>query len=153
LTVARRAIGSFLAERPRVREKAVKMSRYPTDAGQAVRARTVGAHAPEVHVLVADGDETSRRLRELQLRTAGFRVSLAPTAFAAIVKASCHMPDVILLDECLGDMGTSETLRLITTCPVTAHIPVLRLAPGRPLPRRVLTIVRQAALASCPRGL
>jgi PleD family two-component response regulator len=135
-----------------VREKVVKTSRYPTHAGEAVSVRTAGVVGPEVHVLIADGDEASRQLREAQLRTAGFRVSLARTAFEAIVKASCYMPDVILLDDCLSDIGASETLRLIATCPVTAHIPVVRLAPGRPLPRRILTIVREAALASCPRG-
>lgn len=88
----------------------------------------------------------SRRLREGQLRTAGFHVSVARTGFEAIVKASCHMPDVILLDAALSDIGATETGRLIATCPVTSHIPVVHLHPGRSLPRRVLTIVGQAAL-------
>ena len=101
----------------------------------------------QVHVLIGDGDEMSRRVRETQLRTAGCRVSLARTGFEAIVKASCHMPDVILLDDSLGDIDAAETSRLIATCPVTSHIPVVRLGSGSPrLPRRVLTIVRQAAL-------
>ena len=97
-------------------------------------------------MLLADGDDVSRHCREGQLRTAGFRVTAARTAFEAIVKASCHVPDVILLDESLGDIAAGETRRLITTCPATSHIPVVRLVPGRPLPRRVLTIVRQSAL-------
>jgi CheY-like chemotaxis protein len=101
----------------------------------------------QVHVLVGAGDDVSRRLREAQLRTAGCRVSLARTGFEAIVKASCHVPDLILLDDSLGDIDAAETGRLIATCPVTSHIPVVRLGSGRPrLPRRVLTIVRQAAL-------
>jgi CheY-like chemotaxis protein len=100
-----------------------------------------------VHVLIGDGDELSRRLREAQLRTAGFRVSVARTGFEAIVKASCHMPDVILLDHSLGDIDADETGRMIATCPATSHIQVVQLASTRALlPRRVLTIVRQAAL-------
>ncbi len=99
-----------------------------------------------VHVLLADGDATSRERREAQLKKAGARVSAARTAFEAIVKASCHLPDVILLDASLSDIGALEAGRLIATCPATAHIPVVRISPGRPLPRRVLSILRPATL-------
>jgi CheY-like chemotaxis protein len=99
---------------------------------------------PRPHVLIADGDETSRSLREEQLVHAGFRVSVARTAFEAIVKASCHVPDVILLDDSLRDIEATETGRLLTTCPVTAHIPLVRLLRGRLLPRRMLLQLRRA---------
>ncbi len=46
------------------------------------------------------------------------------------------------MDGLLGDIGALEARRLIATCPATAHIPVVRLAPGRPLPRRVLSILQ-----------
>lgn len=97
-----------------------------------------------LHVLIADGDTGSREVREHQLRLTGARVSAARTPFEAIVKASCHLPDVILLDGSLGDIGAREAARLIATCPATAHIPVVQLAAGRPLPRRVLSILRQS---------
>ena len=98
-------------------------------------------------MLIGDGDEISRRLREAQLSTAGFRVSVARTGFEAIVKASCHMPNVILLDESLVDIDAEETERMISTCPATSHIQVVRLASNPTLlPRRVLVIVREAAL-------
>lgn len=129
-----------------MRAKAVKLSDSPIGAGPLVGLPAVVPAPSQVHVLLADGDDVSRHRREGQLRTAGFRVTAARTGFEAIVKASCHMPDVILLDESLGDIAAAETGRLITTCPATSHIPVVRLLPGRPLPRRVLTIVRQAAL-------
>ena len=64
-------------------------------------------------------------------------------SFEAIVKASCHVPDFILLDGLLGELDVADTLRLLGTCPVTAHIPIFRLSPGRRVPRRVLA----AALA------
>jgi len=129
-----------------VRAKGIKVSDLRTGAGPIVSVPTVLASAPQVHVLLADADDVSRHRREGQLRAAGFRVTAARTAFEAIVKASCHVPDIVLLDESLGDIAAAETGRLITTCPATSHIPVVRLLPGRPLPRRVLTIVRQAAL-------
>jgi CheY-like chemotaxis protein len=127
-----------------VRAKAANLSEMTT-AGQGA-ARLSTAALPQVHVLLADGDDLSRHQREGQLRTAGFRVTAARTGFEAIVKASCHMPDVILLDHSLSDIDAAETARLISTCPATSHIPVVRLLSGRPLPRRVRTIVRQAVL-------
>lgn len=94
-------------------------------------------------VLIADGDAVSREIREAQLLAAGVRVSVARTGFEAIVKASCQVPDVILLDDSLRDIEATETGRLLTTCPVTAHIPVVRLLRGRRLPRRILTRLRR----------
>ena len=91
------------------------------------------------HILIADANPTSRGIREMQLRTAGFRVSVARTAFEAIVKASCHLPDVILLDASLGDLQAADTGQLLTGCPVTSHIPVVCLPRGRKVPRRILT--------------
>ncbi len=61
------------------------------------------------HVLVAGGDADSRERRETQLRAAGYRVSLARTGFEAIVKASCHVPDLILIDDSIGDIEAAET--------------------------------------------
>jgi CheY-like chemotaxis protein len=94
------------------------------------------------HVLIADGDERSRERRESQLRAAGCQVSVARTAFEAIVKASCEVPDLILLDTRLPDLGGEETRRLITDCPVTSHIPIIPLAPGRRVPQRVVSKLR-----------
>ena len=87
-------------------------------------------------VLIADGNDVSRDLREAQLRAAGLRVSVARTGFEAIVKASCQVPDVILLDDSLIDIEAAETGRLLTTCKLTSHIPVVRLLRGRRLPQR-----------------
>ena len=98
------------------------------------------------HILIADANPTSRGIRETQLRSAGFRVSVARTGFEAIVKASCHLPDVILLDDSLGDLQAADTGELLTGCPVTSHIPVVCLARGRKVPQRILTrLLRTAA--------
>jgi hypothetical protein len=50
---------------------------------------------------------------------------------------------MILLDDSLSDIEAAETGRLLTTCPVTSHIPVVRLLRGRRLPRRMLTRLRR----------
>lgn len=89
-------------------------------------------------VLIADADPRSRQRRAQQLELRGFRVSVARTAFEAIVKASCHLPDLILVDGSLGAAGAQETTELLSTCPATAHIPIVRLTPGRRVPNRVL---------------
>ena len=122
------------------------MSRLATDRQSVVRGPTtpVDSSATAPHVLIADGDERTRVAREHQLRMAGFRVSVARTGFEAIVKASCQVPDYILLDDSLADIEATETGRLLTTCPVTSHIPVVRLLHGRGLPQRMLSRLRRA---------
>jgi DNA-binding response OmpR family regulator len=109
----------------------------PTDHGDAYDAG---------HVLIADGDEGSRESLVTELHAAGFRVSVARTGFEAIVKATCHLPDLILLDENLPDMSANDTGRLITTCPTTSHIPIVRVRTGRRLPKRVFTQLRRRAV-------
>jgi CheY-like chemotaxis protein len=96
-------------------------------------------------VLIADADAVSRDTREAQLRTAGLRVSVARTGFEAIVKATCQTPDVILLDESLTGIDAAETIRMLTTCPTTAHIPIVRLLRGRRLAQRMLARLRRVA--------
>jgi CheY-like chemotaxis protein len=114
------------------------VSQTPTNVQSVTRpALRLNGRIPLV--LIADGNAVSRELREAQLRAAGVRVSVARTGFEAIVKASCQVPDVILLDDSLSDIEPAETGRLLTTCPMTAHIPVVRLVRGRRLPRRILT--------------
>jgi PleD family two-component response regulator len=92
-------------------------------------------------VLVADANPLSRLRRSRQLETRGFRVAVARTGFEAIVKASCHLPDFILVDESLGTEDVEDTTTLLASCPATAHIPIVRLGPGRRLPVRMLSSV------------
>jgi DNA-binding response OmpR family regulator len=124
------------------------MSQLPTSAREPVDISTprfsAASHTP--HVLVADADPTSRQEREQHLRTAGARVLTARTGFEAIVKASCQLPDLIVLDESLGDVEVAETARLLTICPVTAQTPVLCLRARRRVPLRVLAGLRRQML-------
>ena len=121
------------------------MSQMPTAARTPVAGSTsqaaAGTHTP--HVLVADADPVSRQTREQHLLARGLRVLTARTGFEAIVKASCQMPDLIVLDESLGEVEVKETARLLTICPVTAHTPVLCLPARRRIPSRVLASLRR----------
>ena len=118
------------------------MSPLRTNDAATVRTPTDSPAPSGGHVLVADGDAASRERRQMQLEAAGYRVSVARTGFEAIVKATCHVPDLILIDESIADIEPAETGRLITTCPVTAHIPIVRVSPGRRVPQRVFARIR-----------
>ena len=120
------------------------MSRLQTSDGETTpRMLNVSSPVGAGHVLIADPNEETRERRESQLRDAGFRVSIARTGFEAIVKACCHVPDWILIDASLTGLEAAETGRLITTCPVTAHIPVIQLSAGQRLPQRIFSRMRR----------
>lgn len=123
------------------------MSQLPTPATSAVDEATPDApvEIPR-HVLVGDGDDRSRERRSSQLRASGYRVLLARTGFETIVKACCHMPDLIVVDDSLGETEVIETAQLLAGCPVTAHIPVVRLGSGRRVPQRILSRLQRAAV-------
>ena len=126
-----------------MRRKAGAMSHTQT-TDESIVHRSTEVPATMGHVLVADSDTASRERRQGQLLAAGYRVSVARTGFEAIVKATCQVPDLIILDASLGDIEASETGRLITTCPVTAHIPIIKLTAGRRVPPRVFSRLRRA---------
>ena len=124
------------------------MSQLPTSARDPVGLPTsrspADGHAP--HVLLVDADATSCCERQRHLRAAGVRVLTARTGFEAIVKASCHMPDLIVLDESLGGVEVAETARLLTICPLTAQTPLLCLRTRRRVPLRILSALRRQTL-------
>ena len=139
----RRELGNILARAPDVHRAAQTVCR-PTRPVQPIVAAAPRVASPPL-VLIADGDAVSRDVREAQLRALGLRVFVARTGFEAIVKASCLTPDVILLDDSLAGIDAVETVRMLTVCPTTAHIPVVRLLRGRRLPQRMLSRLRRVA--------
>ena len=124
--------------------KVASTAQLPARARRPVSTSSAAAVQIEAPlVLIADADPESRSGREQQLRAAGFRVAFARTGFEAIVKASCHVPDIILIADSIGEDEASETERLLTTCAMTAHIPVIAVTGGRRVPRRVLSGLRR----------
>jgi CheY-like chemotaxis protein len=99
------------------------------------RAEVASVSLPLALVADADAASRSRRTRQLELR--GFRVAAARTVFETIVKASCHLPDLILVAASLGEEQARETTELLSTCPATAHIPIVRLSRGARIPARI----------------
>ena len=119
-----------------------EMSELQTEASVSLTLpREDGRDVAEPLVLIADANPASRTRRSQQLATRGFRVSVARTGFETIVKACCHLPKFILMDESLGDDDVAGTMTLLATCPATSHIPVVRLGPGRRLPVRMFSSV------------
>ena len=114
------------------------MSDLQTAATESTGVASTAATIALPLVLVADADGTSRARRADELRDRGFRVAVARTPFEAIVKASCHLPNLILLDASLGAEEVDLTSQLLATCPTTAHFPVVRLTPRRRVPRAML---------------
>ena len=117
------------------------MSDLQTATEDSTRSSSAVPAASPV-VLIADLDPASCARRADQLRVGGFHVALARTPFEVIVKASCQVPDLILIDSSFGVEATEETTELLTTCPATAHIPIVCVTAGRRLPKRVFAGVR-----------
>jgi CheY-like chemotaxis protein len=92
------------------------------------------------HALVADADAGSRSRRIRQLEHRGFRVAVARTVFEAIVKASCHLPDLIVVAASLGEEQARAATELLSTCPATAHIPIVQLSRGARIPTRISAV-------------
>ena len=113
------------------------MSELQTATVENISHVAATASIPLPLALIADANAVSRSRRSKQLQKLGYRVASARTSFEAIVKASCHVPDIIVIGASLGDAGVAETTELLSTCPATAHIPILRLASGGRLPSRL----------------
>ena len=131
----RAATAWFLLTAPLMRVATGKVSGLRT---RETAAPAISTQSSDRHVLVAACDDGVRGARERQLTSSGLRVRLARTGFEAIVKACCHLPRMILLDPSLGSDEVEETSRMLSTCPSTAHIPIVKLTPRRGVPRRIL---------------
>ena len=64
-------------------------------------------------LLVVEDDTSVRTLITTTLRTNGYRFTEAPTGEEAIIQASSHNPDVILLDLGLPDMEGIDVIRRV----------------------------------------
>ena len=76
-------------------------------------------------VLIIDDNARNRRLAGDVLRVAGFGTLEAETAADGIALASERLPDVILMDLGLPDMGGIEAAQMLRAVPRTSRIPVV----------------------------
>jgi two-component system KDP operon response regulator KdpE len=64
-------------------------------------------------ILVVEDDAAVRNLMAVTLETRGYRYHLAPNGTEALIEATTHQPDVILLDLGLPDMDGVEIIRKV----------------------------------------
>lgn len=79
-------------------------------------------------VLIVDDNEQNRKLARDVLRAAGFRTLEAASGAAGVALATEHLPDVVLLDLRLPDMGGTDVARGLRDEARTAQIPVVALS-------------------------
>ena len=78
--------------------------------------------------LIVDDDDRNRKLARDLLSGAGFRTLEAATGADAIALASEHVPDVVLMDLRLPDIGGAEAARRLRDDERTAAIPIVALS-------------------------
>jgi len=79
-------------------------------------------------VLVIEDDERNRKLAREVLGAAGFLTLEAATAVEGIALAREQVPDVILMDLRLPDMGGAAAARILRADETTAAIPVVAMS-------------------------
>lgn len=77
------------------------------------------------HVVAVDDEANIRRLVEINLKRAGYRVTTACDGVDALAKIRADRPDLVLLDLMMPQMDGFEVLRQLKADPVTAAIPVV----------------------------
>ena len=78
-------------------------------------------------VLIVDDDARNRKLVRDVLRRAGLGTLEAASAADALALARAHVPDLVLMDLRLPDLGGAEALGRLQADPATARIPVVAL--------------------------
>jgi CheY-like chemotaxis protein len=91
----------------------------------------------------------------LLLNQAGLRVTTARTGFEALVKATCYIPELVVIQEGLAATeGVDGTVaeQLLRVCPATAHIPVISCSALRSLYVASASMTRPEALLAAVNG-
>ena len=81
----------------------------------------------EKHILAVDDERHILRLVEVNLKRAGFRVSLAEDGQQALEMIQTERPDMVVSDVMMPRVDGFELLRRLKTDPSTADIPVIML--------------------------
>src|SRR5207253_4554685 len=77
--------------------------------------------------LIVDDDSDIQRLVSYKLRQAGFQVSAAVAGVAALHAVEERLPDLIILDIMLPDLGGLEVCRLVREREKSRRIPIIML--------------------------
>jgi adenylate cyclase len=77
------------------------------------------------HILVVDDDANVRRMLQILLSNAGYRVSLATTGEEALAYLELVTPDLVLLDVALPGVSGRQVMERIKSDPDRPFIPVI----------------------------
>ena len=78
-------------------------------------------------ILVVDDEPEAVELLEFNLEQAGYKVITAEDGTAALEKARSNMPELIILDLMLPEIGGLEVCRMLRRDATTAQIPIIML--------------------------
>ena len=81
----------------------------------------------KARILVVDDEADTLVALSDRLQAEGFTVLEASTGESAIRQAKSEIPDLILLDVCLPDMGGAEVASALLEDPATDRIPIVYL--------------------------
>jgi signal transduction histidine kinase/CheY-like chemotaxis protein len=100
----------------------ITLPRAVQPAGKAAPNQHGAAAAPAqaLHLLVVDDNEDAGQMLGLYLESAGYQVTVAHSARAALAAAATDPPDVFLLDIGLPDMDGNELARCLRRMPHSA---------------------------------
>ncbi len=79
-------------------------------------------------ILIVDDEEDILTLLDKKLTECHFRVFTATRGREAILKAKAQLPNLILMDIVLPDIGGPEAVKQIKEDPATRHIPIIFLS-------------------------
>lgn len=79
------------------------------------------------HILTVDDDDRIRRIVQINLQRAGYRVTSARDGVEALEQIEQERPDLVLLDINMPRMDGIEMLRRLRADPETAALPVVLL--------------------------
>jgi two-component system response regulator RegX3 len=79
------------------------------------------------HILIVDDEADLASLVEFNLQQAGLETSVALTGAQALQLAKARVPDVVLLDLMLPDVGGKEVCRRLRADPKTRSVPIVML--------------------------
>jgi two-component system, OmpR family, alkaline phosphatase synthesis response regulator PhoP len=79
------------------------------------------------HILAVDDERNIRRLVEVTLLRAGYRVSHAEDGVEALEKIDAERPDLVVLDVMMPRLDGFEVLKRLRENPKTADLPVVML--------------------------
>jgi CheY-like chemotaxis protein len=95
----------------------------PAPAGLAARPAPVKLSPP--WILIADDDPVIRDLWTAALRRAGYRTATARDGGEALDRMRMLLPDLMILDLRMPELGGTAVLELVRQRPALAQIPVL----------------------------